>query len=76
MRNGMGNCQRADQEGDDNWTVKKKLEIIIKKKIREASCLLGIPTYSDVSWAGFEFTVILLLQSFKGWAYRCTPHLV
>jgi hypothetical protein len=23
-RNGMRNCQRADLEGDKNWTVKKK----------------------------------------------------
>jgi hypothetical protein len=31
-RNGMRNCQRADQEGDNNWIVKKKI-IIIKKKL-------------------------------------------
>jgi hypothetical protein len=29
-RIGMRNCHRVDQEGDNDWTVKKRLKIIQK----------------------------------------------
>jgi hypothetical protein len=28
--NGMKNCGRADQEVDNNWTVKNKIKVIFK----------------------------------------------
>lgn len=30
-RNGMRNCQRADQKKDNDWTIKKRLKIIFKR---------------------------------------------
>jgi hypothetical protein len=30
-RNGMGNCQRVEWEGDNNWTVKKMIKDNNKK---------------------------------------------
>ena len=33
-RNGMRNCQRADQEGNNDWTVKKQKQKSTTKKIK------------------------------------------